>query len=56
VNHDSRYVKWSILNTFYLIVTLEGRSQGRMKRRRRKRCCIHQDQESTPTCENQKDD
>ena len=26
-----------------------------MKRRRRKRCCIRQDQESTPTCEDQKD-
>jgi hypothetical protein len=27
-----------MLNTFYLIVALEGRSQGRMKLRRHKSC------------------
>jgi hypothetical protein len=45
-----------MLNTFYLIIASEGRSQGRMKQRRRKSCCIRQDHESTPACEDQKDD
>jgi hypothetical protein len=44
-----------MLNMFYLIVTLEGRSQRRMKPRK-KCCCIRQDQESTLACEDQKDD
>jgi hypothetical protein len=56
VNHESRYVKWSISNTFHLIVASEGSSQGRMKRRRHKICCIHQDHESTPAYEDKKDD
>jgi hypothetical protein len=43
-----------MLNTFYLIIALEGRSQGRMKQRRRKSCCISQDQESTPAYEDKK--
>jgi hypothetical protein len=43
-----------MLNTFYLIITSEGRSQGRMKERRHKRCCIRQYQESTLTCEEKK--
>jgi hypothetical protein len=55
VNLDLRYVKWSILNTFYLIIASEGRSQGRTKPRK-KRCCIRRDHESTPACKGQKDD
>jgi hypothetical protein len=35
-------------NTFYLIVATEVTSQGRMKGRRHKSCCIRQDKESTP--------
>jgi hypothetical protein len=54
VNHDSRYATWFMLNTFYLIIASEGRSQGRMKQRRHKSCCIHQDQESTPACVDKK--
>jgi hypothetical protein len=42
VNCDSMYVKWSILNTFYLVIASEGRSQGRMQRRH-KSYCIRQD-------------
>jgi hypothetical protein len=45
-----------MLNTFYIIIASKGRSQGRMKQRRHKSCCIRQDQESTPTCEDQKND
>jgi hypothetical protein len=45
-----------MLNTLYPIVALEERSQGRMKQRRHKSCCIRQDQESTLACEDQKDD
>jgi hypothetical protein len=56
VNHDSRYATRHMLNTFYLIIASEGRSQGRMKQRRHKGSCIRQDQESTPACEDQKDD
>jgi hypothetical protein len=48
-------VSWSMLNMFNLIVTLEERSQRRTKPRK-KRCCIHQDHESTPACESQKED
>jgi hypothetical protein len=34
-----------------------GREESRrMKQRRLKSCCIRQDQESTPACEDQKDD
>jgi hypothetical protein len=55
VNLDSRYVKLSILDAFYLIITLEGRSQRRTKPKMQK-CCIRQDQESTLACEHQKDD
>jgi hypothetical protein len=55
VNLDSRYVKWSILNMFYLIMASDGRSQRRMNPRN-KRCCIRQDHESKPACEDQKDD
>jgi hypothetical protein len=40
-----------MLNTFYLNIPSEGRSQGRMKQRRHKCCCIRQDQESMPACE-----
>jgi hypothetical protein len=54
VNLDSRYVKWSISNTFYLVIGSRGRSQGRMKWRRHKNCCIRQDQESTLACKGQK--
>jgi hypothetical protein len=43
-----------MLNTFYLIIASEGRSQGRMKQRRYKSCCIRQDQESTFACKGQK--
>jgi hypothetical protein len=56
VNHDSRYAMQSMLNTFYLFITSEGRSQGRLKQRRHKSCCIRQDQESTAACKGQKDD
>jgi hypothetical protein len=56
VNHDSRYAAQFMLNTFYLFIASEGRNQGRMKQRRHKSCCIRQDQESTPTYEDQKDD
>jgi hypothetical protein len=56
VNHDSRYATRFMLNTFYLIIASEGRSQARMKQRRHKSCCIRQDQESTSSCEDQKDD
>jgi hypothetical protein len=45
-----------MLNAFYRIIALEGRSQGRMKKRRHKSCCIRQDQESTLSCKGQKDD
>jgi hypothetical protein len=45
-----------MLNTFYLIIATEGRSQGRMKQRRHKSCCISQDQETTLVCKGQKDD
>jgi hypothetical protein len=44
-----------MLNTAYLIIALEGRSQRRTKPRK-KRCCIRQDHESMPACEDQKDD
>jgi hypothetical protein len=55
VNHDSRYPTRFMLNTFYLIIASGGRSQRRTKPRK-KRCCIRQDHESTPACEEQKDD
>jgi hypothetical protein len=45
VNYDSRYVTRFMLNTLYLIVASGGKSQGRMKQRRHKSCCIRQDQE-----------
>jgi hypothetical protein len=54
VNDDSSYVTLFMLNTFYLVIGSRGRSQGRMKRRRHKSCCIHQDQESTLACKGQK--
>jgi hypothetical protein len=55
VNLDLRYVKWSILNMFYLIIASEGGAKGRTNPRK-KRCCDRQDHESMPACEDQKDD
>jgi hypothetical protein len=55
VNHDLRYATRFMLNTFYLIITSEERSQRRTKPRK-KSCCIRQDHESTPACVDQKDD
>jgi hypothetical protein len=54
VNYDLRYVWWSVLITFYLIIASKGRSQGRMKWIRHKSYCIHQDQESMPAYEDKK--
>jgi hypothetical protein len=43
-----------MLNTSYLIIASEARGRGRMKQRRHKSCCIHQDQESTPAVKTKK--
>jgi hypothetical protein len=54
VNHDLGYATWFKLNTFYLIIASEGRSQGRMKQRRHKSCCIRQDKNQRPPVKTKK--
>jgi hypothetical protein len=43
-----------MLNTFYLIIASEGRSQGRIKQKRHKSCCIRQTKNQRPPVKTKK--